>query len=158
MNDGVIEHLGAPREIYEHPATRFVAGFIGTSNLLTGTVGRVLGGEAIMAFGADEHVIVSVPGRDAQPGEQLEVTVRPEKIHISTQVPGPDECALRGTVAEVVYLGTATNFNVTTSTGAEVVVFVQNASAVGQDGSDGIRRGDDVWLTWDKQHSYAIGG
>ncbi|HSR83048.1 MAG TPA: ABC transporter ATP-binding protein [Streptosporangiaceae bacterium] len=158
MSDGVIEHLGAPREIYEHPATRFVAGFIGTSNLLTGKVSRVLGGEAVIAFGADERVIVGVHTPDVQPGDQLEVTVRPEKIRIAAQAPGSDECALRGTVAEVVYLGTATNFNVTTSTGAEVVVFVQNAAAVGQENSDEIRRGDNVWLTWDKQHSYAIGG
>src|SRR5262249_60670639 len=48
MNDGVIEHLGTPREIYEHPKTRFVAGFIGTSNLLTGTVSSVSDGEAVI--------------------------------------------------------------------------------------------------------------
>ena len=60
MNDGVIEHLGPPREIYEHPATRFVAGFIGTSNLLTGSLARVTGGQG---------VIEVEPGRaDRRPG------------------------------------------------------------------------------------------
>jgi len=60
---------------------------------------------------------------------------------------------LRGTVNEVVYLGTATNYNVTTSTGAEVVVFTQNASSA----DDIAARGDGVWLSWEPQHSYAIG-
>ena len=64
MNDGVIEHLGPPREIYEHPATRFVAGFIGTSNLLTGTLARVTGGQGVIEVSPDEQIIVP-PGRSA---------------------------------------------------------------------------------------------
>jgi spermidine/putrescine transport system ATP-binding protein len=65
----------------------------------------------------------------------------------------PDGSMLSGTVTEVVYLGTATNYNVTTSTGSDVVVFLQNASSA----EDLAARGDSVWLTWDPQHSYAIG-
>jgi spermidine/putrescine transport system ATP-binding protein len=63
-------------------------------------------------------------------------------------------CALRGTVTEVVYLGTSTNFNVTTSAGAEVVVFSQNTSAEEQHPP---QRGDAVWLLWDPANSYPIG-
>ena len=157
MNDGVIEHLGTPREIYEHPATRFVAGFIGTSNLLTGPVSRVSGREAVIDFGAGERVLVSTGQRQVASGDQLEVTVRPEKIRIASDRPGPAGCALRGTVTEVVYLGTATNFNIKTSTGADVVVFVQNASAADELAAEAIGRGDDVWLTWETPYSYAIG-
>ena len=58
-----------------------------------------------------------------------------------------------GTVSEVVYLGTSTSYNVTTSIGAEVVVFLQNAHGA----SDAAGRGDVVWLSWDPAHSYAIG-
>jgi spermidine/putrescine transport system ATP-binding protein len=163
MNDGVIEHLGTPREIYEHPATRFVAGFIGTSNLLGGHVSGVSGGEAVIAAGDGERIIVEIGERTVAPGDHLEVTVRPEKIRISpapagtARPSGPQGCALRGTVSEVVYLGTATNFNVTTSTGDDVVVFVQNASAADQEAADAIRRGDEVWLSWESQYSYPIG-
>ena len=60
---------------------------------------------------------------------------------------------MRGTVTEVVYLGMFTNYNVTTSTGAEVVVFVQNVSSA----EDVAIRGDSVWLSWDPRHSYVIG-
>jgi spermidine/putrescine transport system ATP-binding protein len=157
MNDGVIEHLGTPREIYEHPKTRFVAGFIGTSNLLTGTVSTVNGAQAVITAGPGERIVVATRDRQVSPGDELEVTVRPEKMRISRAAPGPSGCALRGTVMEVVYLGTATNFNVTTSTGADVVVFVQNASAADQEASEGIHRGDEVWLSWETLYSYAIG-
>src|SRR5579875_2829333 len=114
MNDGVIEQLGGPREIYEHPATRFVAGFIGTSNLLSGSVSR--------------------PG-------------------VAGPADGRAACALRGTVTEVVYLGTSTNFSVITTTGADMVVFQQNSAAEATSAA----RGDSVWLSWDPQHSYPIG-
>jgi spermidine/putrescine transport system ATP-binding protein len=153
MNDGSIEHLGTPREIYEHPRTRFVAGFIGTSNLLTGTVTRLDGDHAIIRISPDEQIIVPVQDRAVSEGSRLELTVRPEKIDLTTERPAGEGCALRGTVTEVVYLGTSTNFSVTTSAGADVVVFQQNSASAGNVAA----RGDSVWLSWNPQHSYPIG-
>jgi spermidine/putrescine transport system ATP-binding protein len=153
MNDGVIEHLGAPRDIYEHPATRFVAGFIGTSNLLTGSLARVTGGQGVIEVSPDERIIVPAGGSALTAGQEVELTVRPEKIELAAG-PGPaGGCALRGTVTEVVYLGTSTSFSVHTTTGADVVVFQQNSASAGTPAG----RGDEVWLTWDPQHSYPIG-
>jgi spermidine/putrescine transport system ATP-binding protein len=153
MNDGAIEHLGPPREIYEHPATRFVAGFIGTSNLLTGSLARVTGGRGVIEVSPDEQIIVP-EGRSAlAAGQEVELTVRPEKIELAAGPPPAGGCALRGTVTEVVYLGTSTSFSVRTTTGADVVVFQQNSASAGTPAG----RGDDVWLTWDPQHSYPIG-
>ena len=153
MSDGSIEHLGTPREIYEHPRTRFVAGFIGTSNLLTGTVTRLDGDLAVIRVSPDERILVPVPDRAVTEGSRLELTVRPEKIDLTTARPSGEGCALRGTVTEVVYLGTSTNFSVTTSAGADVVVFQQNSASAG----DMAARGDSVWLSWNPQHSYPIG-
>src|SRR5499427_4923331 len=153
MNDGAVEQLGSPREIYEHPKTRFVAGFIGTSNLLTGTVTRMDGDRAIIEISPDERIIVPVRDRTVGQGSKLELTVRPEKIDLTTERPSGEGCALRGTVTEVVYLGTSTNFSVTTSAGADVVVFQQNSASAG----DVAARGDSVWLSWNPQHSYPIG-
>src|SRR5262249_22594526 len=122
MNDGAVDQLGTPREIYEHPRTRFVAGFIGTSNLLTGAVARVDGaGRAVIEVSHDEQILVPAGETGAVAGGQLELTVRPEKIDLLGGPPPPGGCALRGTVAEVVYLGTSTNFSVTTTTGADIV-------------------------------------
>ena len=155
MNAGLIEQLAPPRDIYEHPKTRFVAGFIGTSNLLSGTVTRTEGTGAVIEFGAGERIIV--PAAKAARGDTLEITVRPEKITLSAQAdPDVGGCALRGTVTETVYLGTSTNYTVSTSSGAEVVVFTQNSSAATAPGLVP-QRGDTVWLHWDPANSYAIG-
>jgi spermidine/putrescine transport system ATP-binding protein len=153
MNDGAIEHLGTPRDIYEHPRTRFVAGFIGTSNLLTGTVTRVDDGRAIIEVSPEERILVPVSRAGLGPGAPVELTVRPEKIEISAGRPASGGCVLRGAVTEVVYLGTSTNFSVTTTTGADIVVFQQNSAAAG----DVAARGDNVWLSWQPEHSYPIG-
>jgi spermidine/putrescine transport system ATP-binding protein len=153
MNDGLIEQLATPREIYEHPASRFVAGFIGTSNLLTGTAGSVSASQAVIEVSADERIIVPIRDARVTQGAKLEVTVRPEKIELSTERPPAGSCALRGTVTEVVYLGTSTNFTIATTTGAEIVVFQQNSASAG----DVAARGDSVWLSWQPQHSYLIG-
>jgi spermidine/putrescine transport system ATP-binding protein len=153
MNDGLVEHLGPPREIYEHPATRFVAGFIGTSNLLTGTLARVTDGLGVIEVSPDERIVVPLGKSGLRTGEQIELTVRPEKMELRTDPGTGGGSTLRGTVTEVVYLGTSTSFSVHTTTGADVVVFEQNSASA----SSSVSRGDGVWLTWDPQHSYPIG-
>jgi spermidine/putrescine transport system ATP-binding protein len=154
MNEGRVEQLGSPRAIYERPATRFVAGFIGTSNLLSGDVKSVSGNRAVILSGDGQHI--EVPLRDGLPavaGDHLDLTVRPEKIEIKLDAAGCASARLRGTVTEVVYLGTSTNYNVLTSTGAEVTVFVQNSN----NADDLAARGQQVWLSWEPRHSYVIG-
>ena len=153
MDDGKVEQLGSPREIYEHPRTRFVAGFIGTSNLLTGTITRMDGDRAVIELGPGERIIVPVPDRVVSEGTRLELTVRPEKIDLATAQPAGEGCALRGTVTEVVYLGTSTNFSVSTTAGSDMVVFQQNSASA----ADVAARGDSVWLSWQPEHSYPIG-
>ena len=152
MNAGRIEQLGGPREVYEHPRTRFVAGFIGTSNVLIGRVREIDGTTAVLERGADESLVVPHAVEvGAAVGQPLELTVRPEKIVIADH-PTPGWCALRGRVTEVVYLGTSTHYAVTTSDGADLSVFVQNAS----DSHDLAARGSDMWLSWRPDHSLVL--
>ncbi|WP_240506572.1 ABC transporter ATP-binding protein [Thermoactinospora rubra] len=141
MKDGLVEQLGDPRTIYEEPATAFVAGFIGTSNLLTGTAN---GG--VLKVGGGR---VLVPGKEGE----VTVTVRPEKITICTEEPQGELSIVSGTVTEVVYLGTYNSYAVRLADGVEVTVFQQNAV----DATATAERGDSVWLSWQPQHSYAIG-
>ncbi|MEV4398533.1 ABC transporter ATP-binding protein [Nonomuraea sp. NPDC049607] len=141
MNDGLVEQLASPREIYERPATAFVAGFIGTSNLISGTV---TGG--VLEIGGGR---VLVPGREGD----VTVTVRPEKITICADEPGRGLSAVPGTVTEMVYLGTSNSYAVQLADGAEMTVFEQNA----HDATATAERGDSVWLSWEAQHSYVIG-
>jgi spermidine/putrescine ABC transporter ATP-binding subunit len=154
MNEGKVEQLGSPRAIYERPATRFVAGFIGTSNLLSGDVKSASADRAVILSGDGQHIEVPLrEGLSAAIGNPVELTVRPEKIDLKLDAADAATCRLRGTVTEVVYLGTSTNYNVLTSTGAEVTVFVQNSN----NADDVAARGQDVWLSWEPEHSYVIG-
>ncbi|HET8599068.1 MAG TPA: ABC transporter ATP-binding protein [Segeticoccus sp.] len=150
MNRGRIEQLGTPEEIYERPATKFTAGFIGTSNILAGQVDRLDGDHAVLDYGDSGRVLV--PRRlPVATGDRIELTVRPEKISLVDE-PLPRGCALRGSVKEVVYLGTSTNYTVATAAGSDVVVFQQNSATF----RGHLGRGDDVWLSWEPDHSYLL--
>ncbi|GAA4595278.1 ABC transporter ATP-binding protein [Planotetraspora phitsanulokensis] len=151
MNDGLVDQLAAPREIYERPATKFVAGFIGTSNLLSGSVDKVNGSTAVLALGPSDRILAPVE-ESVSVGETLELTVRPEKITISTGQPEGDLSVVQGTVSEVVYLGTSNSYAVVLADGAEITVFQQNA----HDSTITAERGDTVWLSWQPQHSYVL--
>jgi spermidine/putrescine transport system ATP-binding protein len=154
MNAGHVEQLGTPRQVYEQPHTRFVAGFIGTSNILSGRAARMVDGSAVIELGADERIVVPMRGPERRSGE-LVVTVRPEKIRLSAEghAPAADaECRVRGTVADVVYQGTFTGYTVTATTGEQVLVHHQNATV----STDLASIGDRVWLSWSKEHSYLI--
>ncbi|MEV7627495.1 ABC transporter ATP-binding protein [Actinoplanes sp. NPDC089786] len=153
MQGGRIDQLGTPREIYEKPATRFVAGFIGTSNLLEGEVRSIENGIATLSSAPGDCVLVPVPGSVAV-GDKVEISVRPEKIELERGVEAPSDCSVvAGTVSEVVYHGTSTNYTVATAAGPEFTVFDQNAA----NADDLAVRGDKVFLYWNAQHSYPIG-
>jgi spermidine/putrescine transport system ATP-binding protein len=156
MNAGRIEQLGNPRELYEHPATRFVANFIGTSNILTGRLERRGDTWALAGLGPDERVLVGDAG-PAQPGQEVELAVRPEKVVLrAEQDPPPSgQCALRGRVTEIVYLGTSTQYRTVTDGGQAVAVYRQNTSAT--PGAD-VLTGQVGWLEWPPEHSYVLGG
>ena len=154
MNEGEVAQLGSPRDIYEHPATLFVAGFIGTSNILSGDVKSVSGDRAVILSGDGQHVEVPVrTDMSVATGDKVDLTVRPEKMDIRADAADCATCRVRGTVTEVVYLGTSTNYNVLTSTGAEVTVFMQNSN----NADDVATRGQSVWLSCEPRHSYMIG-
>jgi spermidine/putrescine transport system ATP-binding protein len=152
MNEGVIEQLGTPHEIYERPATKFVAGFIGTSNVLTGIVDRVVGADAVVVPGPDEQVIV--PAAGLQTGQEVELTVRPEKVvlHAGADRPSTERSFVHGTVVDVTYLGTSTTYTVRRADESELVVFQQNASSP----AASARTGDRVQLSWLPEHSFVF--
>ncbi|AAZ54318.1 spermidine/putrescine ABC transporter ATP-binding subunit [Thermobifida fusca YX] len=152
MNKGRIEQLGTPAQIYETPATRFVAGFIGTSNILTGTAQRVSDTLVRIDYGGDQHVLANTPQQMSDLG--LVITVRPEKIRLGKDVPDANVSRIRGTVREVVYLGATTHYTVRTVDDTDIVVFQQNSS----DASNLADHGDTVWLSWRPEHSYVLPG
>ncbi|MEO8437041.1 MAG: ABC transporter ATP-binding protein [Chloroflexota bacterium] len=132
FNAGRIEQIGAPAEVYERPATRFVAGFVGTSNLLTGAVAQAVIGRAGT------------------------FTVRPEKIALSEPdaIAGPDENSATGRIRSVVYLGPETRFVVALDAGSELVVTRQNLATSSTEAL--ALQGKAVRLVWKRQHDLPI--
>ena len=132
FNDGRIEQVGSPAEVYESPETAFVAGFVGTSNLLSGDAAR------------------DIAGIDGT------FTVRPEKIHLAApdEQPGADDCSAAGVVREVVYLGVNTRYIVQLESGAELVVVQQNQTTSSMDAL--AQRGRNVLLIWNRRHNRTV--
>ena len=140
MNGGRIEQLGRPAELYERPGTAFVAGFLGASNLLPGTV------EGSDGIRLDDGTLVraTVDGRSGK----VAAGVRPEKITIGA---GGGVNELPGTIAETAYIGVATQVVVRTAAGT-VHVFAQNMDAGGRVPSPGTT----VVLSWAPESTFVV--
>jgi putative spermidine/putrescine transport system ATP-binding protein len=132
FNAGRIEQIGTAAEVYERPATEFVAGFVGTSNLLRGDASlKVLGLDGVFS-------------------------VRPEKIRmvdVATPHADGEHCA-DGTVAEVIYVGDATRFVVDLDAGGTLVALQQNTHRSSSDVAG--MRGSRVRLVWRREHEYRV--
>ena len=136
FNEGRIEQLATPVGLYEHPASAFVAGFVGTSNLLEGEVARRL-------VGADGTYVI-----------------RPEKVAMVAPEAAPAAdaatCVAQGVVREVVYLGATTHSVVDLDAGVRLTVSHQNTDRSIDAALE--RRDRPVVLTWQRDHLVSLGG
>jgi putative spermidine/putrescine transport system ATP-binding protein len=132
FNNGRIEQVGTPADVYEHPTSTFVAGFVGTSNLLTGEAART---------------VIGVDGV---------FTVRPEKIHLADpgREPATDEGGALGTIREVVYVGPDTRYHVALQSGGELVVTRQNLETSSMEALSA--QGTSVRLIWKRRHVLSL--
>ena len=134
FNHGQIEQIGTPAEIYEHPTTAFVAGFVGTSNLVSGEVAKRI------------------------TGSDVTFSIRPEKIHLGSaneQAPA-DSYVTDGNVRDVVYLGLYTRYLVEMDGGGDLVVVEQNLKTTSMDVLK--IRNQRARLHWKKEHIRQVGG
>jgi putative spermidine/putrescine transport system ATP-binding protein len=134
FSEGKIQQVGTPAEIYEKPATPFVAGFVGTSNLLSGEVAKRITGS-----------------------EQM-FSIRPEKIYLGSEKDkyDADMLSVDGVVRDVVYLGLFTRYLVEIDGGFDIVVVQQNLKTTSMDVLSA--KGQKVRLFWRKDHISHVGG
>lgn len=129
FNDGGIEQVGTPEDLYERPATRFVATFLGSTNLIEGELARRLTGSRGL------------------------VSIRPERIHLAS--PGTaapeDFSAVSATIEEIVYTGPTTRYIAATETGDRLIVQEQNDSR-----ATAASRGDAVELQWPSRFNFTV--
>lgn len=133
FSEGKIEQVGSPSDIYERPATEFVAGFVGTSNLVSGEIAK------------------------RATGSTKTFSIRPEKIHLgfAGDTPAGGMAALDGTVRDVVYLGLYTRYLVEIEGGADLVVIEQNLKTTSMDVLSA--KGQKVKLSWHPDHISHLG-
>jgi spermidine/putrescine transport system ATP-binding protein len=152
MNRGRIEQVAPPEDVYERPATTFVAGFIGVSNLMPATV--VAGGRVRLHSGPE----VSTETGGLAAGEQCAAVVRPEKLRVSPvgegQAAADGSPRVEGVVESSLYLGTATQLVVGLEEGVRMTVLVPNASEAERQRLPG--GGARVELGWEPEHMHVV--
>jgi spermidine/putrescine transport system ATP-binding protein len=142
MNKGHIEQAGTPTELYEHPATAFVASFLGVSNLLPGEIA----GPDTVRLG--DGTVVSVPAaRLAGRSGAISIGVRPEKIRPAAG----ERNQLAGTVVESAYIGVSTQYIVETAAGA-VALYVQNEHS----SASYLPAGERLILSWNPDSTFIV--
>jgi putrescine transport system ATP-binding protein len=146
MDRGKVVQVGTPAEIYEFPQSRFVADFVGTTNLFEGVVASCGPGLTTVSCGETGcDLLVDDVGRFT-PGQRVWVALRPEKIRLSKQ---PAEASranqLRGTVQQLGYLGNRCTYQIKTATGKLITVFSQNERRTSEWSIDW---SDEVYVSW----------
>ena len=147
MSAGKVEQLGTPEELYDRPATRFVADFIGRTNLIRGSVRTVDANRATIALSSGETTETLADGLAS--GQGVELSVRPEVVHLSGA--GSVHRALRGRVEQAAYLGATFSYVVRTTGGLEL-----SAHAPKSDGR--LVVGSDVDIHWRPEDALVLAG
>ena len=146
MNDGVIEQCGTPEDVYERPTSVFAAGFIGTSNLMSGTWSR----GCVEISGT---VLIPAPGHNGSAeGDAVSVAVRPEKIWLSDLT--PQMFRLPGTIVSTTYHGATTQHVVSITPDLSLTVLEQNLPRMRAE--DRWIPGDRVEMGWHPEHTVVL--
>ncbi|MGB9966047.1 ABC transporter ATP-binding protein [Halobacterium sp. CBA1126] len=155
MNDGDVEQVGEPREVYDDPVSLFVEEFLGDTNLVDARVQSHIDGGVVAATEFDEEIEVPTPGGHVEAGDPLTISFRPEELDVSRvaadggQSADPAEAgdvttALEGTVTDVLYRGSSVRFYV--QIGETSVFFEQSVG----DKTD-FEVDDSVVVSWDPE-------
>jgi putative spermidine/putrescine transport system ATP-binding protein len=147
FNNGRIEQIGTPEELYEQPATKFVAGFIGESNFLHGTVQKIAGD--ICHMDVMGMSIQSTASGTFSPGDKVVVAVRPERINLSDTGAG-----LRATLTDIIYIGNGRKYLLQLPNGQECTVLRH----VDPSASSVALPGDQALISWHPSHAIAFPG
>jgi spermidine/putrescine transport system ATP-binding protein len=138
MSAGKILQIGSPWDIYDRPAERFVANFIGETNFLKTRLVSVAGDRATVKLSSGVEIPATFPAGTRPEGE-VTIVVRPEHAQVA---PPSDRSALRGAIENIVYLGTDTHFHVRLDDGAAFIVRQQNSKS----GPCGLSKGEQVGI------------
>ncbi|HEX2696753.1 MAG TPA: ABC transporter ATP-binding protein, partial [Anaerolineales bacterium] len=144
MSHGVVKQMGTAVEIYERPTSRFVADFIGESNFLDGKVKSVNGDKAVVTVPVWGRELTGILTSQVKAGDEVSVSIRPEKIHLSDKQNG-SENALEGVVVNSTYIGSDTHVYLDVR-GQRMKAWDQNRVSTLDPGAY-YHNGEKVWVT-----------
>jgi spermidine/putrescine transport system ATP-binding protein len=144
MNEGRVEQIGAPREIYDEPSSVFVAGFIGDANLFQVAVVACDGDLATVEI-CGERLPIPNAAADAREGDAATLMVRPERVRVLMHQPDNGHVGLTCTVKDLVFQGPVVRVALTTRDGSETVAHVGADEQLPM-----LRPGDQVWVGWER--------
>jgi len=152
MNEGQIEQMGSPAELYDNPETAFVANFLGQSNLIKVTISGNDGDSIIADLYGQK---ISLPKRRSHATDNsIYAGIRPEKFRISLlNTPVSGNVLSGGHIEDVSYIGVSTQYQVAMPWGQELIVFEQN-----DDGVAPFKKGDAVNISWEPVFTFALRG
>ena len=152
MNEGEIEQMGTPADLYDNPKTAFVANFLGQSNLIKGTISGNDGSNLVVdLFG---QKIALPKDRSHAVDNSIYAGIRPEKFRISRlSTPVSGNVLTGGKIEDVSYIGVSTQYQVAMPWGQELMVFEQN-----DDGVAPFSPGEDVNISWESGFTFALRG
>ena len=153
MDEGRFEQVGRPKEVYEYPANRFVADFIGNINMFEGTVDAVTDGSISVSADEADSPLSGLTDRSMQIGDKVCIAVRPEKIHISDNEPeNPQDTRLAGVVHDLGYFGNLSIYRIRLKSGKIVQVSAQNRR---RSAERHLEWDDEVFISW-RPHSAVV--
>ena len=139
MSQGVVEQIGTPEDIYHRPASLFVAGFIGSANLLPGTAAGHDGEATVVQLSSGASIRASGGLRGPSQGDRVSVMLRPER--------------LRATVVDLIFRGATARLQLALVDGTELVTYVESHAQL-----PFLRPGEQIWVTWDPGSAYLVSG
>jgi putative spermidine/putrescine transport system ATP-binding protein/spermidine/putrescine transport system ATP-binding protein len=151
MRDGRLEQIGSPAEVYQYPATRFVAGFLGVSNFFQGTVEGRAGGSVRICCANGVHLTLPA---EAAPSGSVTVALRPEALRVAPDTGAPfGPNAVTATLEQAVYRGFMVHYYLRLPAGEPLIAFQQNT---GNGMAVGLEPGQAVLASWDEASNHLV--
>jgi spermidine/putrescine transport system ATP-binding protein len=153
MNEGRVEQLGSPQEIYDTPASVFVAGFIGLANILPATVESADADTVTVRFPEGGGMTGRRNGREFRAGDPATVVLRPERMRITSAAPDGAAGRINARVRAMVFQGAVTRVDLDTHGGGEL-----NVILLSQERPLEIGEAESVWVSWDPDGATVLPG
>jgi len=153
MSNGLVEQIGTPEEIYHEPATTFVAGFIGSANMIATRVKTRDGNDAVVEVGGRTMCVpVAAATADLGPGDFATLMIRPERLRVVPDEPVNGDIALPGTIVDLTFQGPVVRVTLATAGGGELTAHVDDGALAA------LRPGAAVWATWESRAARLLRG